>query len=216
MPRPARHSATPGAPSSTVRRWQPASFGGLPPGALSDIEALRQRAQAEGHDAGFRAGAAAAEALAQRLRALVGSTQHAVSLMEERLAGELLDLALEVARQVVRGELHTRRDAVMAVTREALGLLAQDARGVQLVSHPRDAEFLRQQLGVEIARGDWELVEDARIEPGGVRIFSTAGDVDATLGTRWRRALAAFGQDHPWASEDDADAAGDDSGKGRP
>jgi flagellar assembly protein FliH len=188
--------------SSTIRRWELAPLGGRG-GAAAEIEARRKEAEERGFQAGHRAGLAAAQGLAQRLGQLVASSENGLRLMEERLAGELLDLAVELARHVVRAEIAVRREALLPVAREAIALISQDARAVQLVAHPSDAELLRKHLAEEIAESGWRIAEDHRIEPGGLRVLSSAGDIDATLATRWRRVLSALGQDHAWHESGD-------------
>jgi flagellar assembly protein FliH len=181
-----------------VRRWEFAPLAGQGGSAATDFDARRRQATEEGYQAGHRAGMAAAQAIAQRLGELLASSEQALRLMEERLAGELVDLAVDLARHVVRAEITARREAILPVAREALALLAQEARTVQIVVHPSDAQLLNRSLSQDIARGGWQVVEDNRVEPGGVRIVSSTGDVDATLATRWRRVLSALGRDHPW------------------
>jgi len=176
---------------SAVRRWEFESLGGRGVDGVSDLEARRRKAAEDGYQAGFKSGQGTAQAIAKRLDALLAAGANGLHLMEERLAGELLDLAVELARQVVRAEV------------AALALLSQDARAVQIVIHPADAELLRQHLAGDIARAGWRVVEDRRLEPGGVRVLSSTGDVDATLATRWQRALATLGQDHAWHERKD-------------
>ncbi len=180
-----------------MRRWEFAPLAGRS-GAVAELEARRKAAHDSGYQAGYRAGLAAAQGLAQRLGQLVASSENGLRLMEERLAGELLDLAVELARHVVRAEIAVKREALLPVAREAIALVSQDARAVQLLVHPSDAELLRKYLAEEIAESGWRIVEDHRIEPGGLRVLSGSGDVDATLATRWRRVLSALGQDHAW------------------
>jgi len=183
-----------------LREWRPAAFA-QPAAAAGDMEARRREAEQAGYAAGRAAGMAAARADAARLAALLASAERALHLFEERLAGVLLDLAVDIARKVIQGELAMRREALLPVAREALALIAQDARAVQIHVHPTDAELLRTHLAEEIERGGWRVLDDPRIEPGGLRIVSSTGEVDATLATRWRRVLAALGQDHAWRDE---------------
>ena len=183
---------------SAVRRWEFESLGGRGVDAAADLEARRRKASEDGYQAGLKSGQSAAQGIAKRLDALLAAGANGLHLMEERLAGELLDLAVELARQVVRAEVAVKREAILPVVREALALLSQDARAVQIVIHPQDGELLRQHLADDIARGGWRVVEDRRIEPGGVRVLSSTGDVDAPLEMRWQRALATLGQDHAW------------------
>jgi len=193
----------PGSETS-VRRWQFAPFAEAAGRRDADeaLEAVHRRAFEDGHAAGLRVGRAAAEAQAKRLAEMVASAEAALRLAEERVAGELLDLAVELARQILRAELSLRRDAVLPVVRDALAQLAKGGE-VRIAAHPADAALLREHLAAELARHGWTVLEDARIEPGGVRITTSAGDLDATLATRWRRVLSAIGQDHEWARADE-------------
>jgi len=184
--------------AGVARLWNPAPLAPARGSAEAELEARRRRAVEEGYQTGYRAGQAAVKATSQRLEEMLASVGGSIELIEERLAGELLDFALELARHVVRAELKANREAIMPVAQEALAALSEEARGLQLLAHPTDADLLRTHLADEIARGGWRIVEDHRIQAGGLRVLSTAGDVDATLGTRWRRALAALGRDEEW------------------
>ncbi len=184
--------------AGVARLWNPQPLAPARGGAEADLEARRRRAVEEGYQTGYRAGQAAVKATSRRLEEMLASAGSSIGLIEERLAGELLDFALELARHVVRAELKANREAILPVAGEALAALSDEARALQILAHPTDADLLRTHLAEDIARGGWRIVEDHRIQPGGMRVLSTAGDVDATLGTRWRRALATLGRDQEW------------------
>ena len=44
------------------------------------------------------------------------------------------------------------------------------------------------------------VVEDASLLRGGCRIETSAGEIDATLQTRWQKLSAALAQDHEWVA----------------
>ncbi len=179
----------------TARLWSPAPLSASGRAAAVDDETRRRRAIEDGYRTGYSAGLNAAQAAAQRLEEMLASAGASIGLIEERLAGELLDFALVLARHVVRTEIESNPQAIVPIAREALAALSDDARALQILAHPTDADMLRTHLAEEIARGGWRIVEDHRIKPGGMRVLSTAGDVDATLGTRWRRTLSSLGRD---------------------
>ena len=56
---------------------------------------------------------------------------------------------------------------------------------------------LRAHLEQELS-ADWMVVEDASLLRGGCRIETSAGEIDATLQTRWQKLSAALAQDHEW------------------
>ncbi|MBK6980948.1 MAG: hypothetical protein IPH30_05180 [Betaproteobacteria bacterium] len=164
-------------------------------------EASRELAEAEGRQAGFRAGYAEGRAEVQRFCALANALEQSLAGFEDFHAGHLADLALEIARQMLRGEANARREALVGVAREALSALPEGLRRPQIVLHPADVPLIRAQMGDLLERGNWAVVEDHRIEPDSCRIETECGDVDATLATRWKRLAASLGRESGWNDE---------------
>jgi flagellar assembly protein FliH len=169
------------------------------------LEAERQRARVEGYNAGYNAGreagAQAARDAADRLLMTAANAQQSWHDLEQDLSEQVLDLALEVARQVLRHDYQARRDALIEVVQEAMQCVSEGALKPEMRLHPADVELVRGAIGDELQRGNWKLAEDHRIEPGGCRITTTQGEVDATLPTRWRRVIAALGRDTSWTAD---------------
>lgn len=171
------------------------------------LEAERQRARVEGYNAGYNAGreagAQAAADAANRLLMTAANAQQSWHDLEQDLSEQVLDLALEVARQVLRNDYKARRDALIEVVQEAMQCVSEGALKPEMRLHPADVELVRGAIGDELQRGNWKLSEDHRIEPGGCRITTTQGEIDATLPTRWRRVIATLGRDLSWKSDDE-------------
>lgn len=177
-----------------------------PVGAEPDaMQAARSAAREEGYRAGNAEGQRlAAQAAAhelERLRALLARAESNIVNLEHHVAEDMLDLALELARQVLRGELSARRDALLPVVREAMASLAESALQRKLILHPSDVDIVRSHLGDELKLGNWQVVEDHLIEPGGCRVTSLNGEVDATLETRWKRVLQGVRKTHAWHAD---------------
>jgi flagellar assembly protein FliH len=162
--------------------------------------ALREAARAEGHAAGLAAGRAEARHLVdqevQHLRALLATFGDAINSLQDEVGAAALGLALDVARQVLRSELSTNPDALLAGIREALDL--GGSGNAQLMLHPEDAAFVREPLRDLLNAGQWRIVEDASIGRGGCKIVTSSGSIDATMATRWRRVVAALGSNDAW------------------
>lgn len=164
----------------------------------SDIDRIAAKAKEAGYAAGYREGSAKAAAEAQRLNTLGTEAQKALAHHGETLAAEVLDLALELARQMLRTELKVRRESLIAVVREALDCLPHGTQGAQLMLNPADIEVVRAHVGEELKATGLRIVEDHRIQPGGCKITSAVCEVDATLATRWKRIVATLGLNHNW------------------
>jgi flagellar assembly protein FliH len=154
-----------------------------------------------GYQTGYNAGRAAAEQQLTQLSKLCAATNQTLAVAEQQLAGEILDLAIALARQILRGELTARRDALLPVVREAISALPEASTQRKLLLHPSDVDIVRSHLGEDITLGGWQIVEDHLIEPGGCRIVAANGDVDATLATRWKRVVNSLNRSTAWHDE---------------
>jgi flagellar assembly protein FliH len=171
--------------------------------ALNDAKRAAERA---GFDAGYGEGKALVLGHLARLEALTANMQGAIAQFEQSVADDLVALALDVARQVIRTHVATHPEALVPLVQEALRAVPEGIASGELQINPDDADLIRAQLGGELPVGAWRIVPDAAIARGGCRIVTRQCDVDASLPARWKRALQAMGRDDAW--EGDAAVAG--------
>jgi flagellar assembly protein FliH len=194
-------------------RWELASFDAdAPVAARQETESeaatvdpgellrLREEARQEGYQAGYTAGQAAARVEASRLATAATSLEQALTEFDQQVADELLALATEIARQVVRGEITARPDIVLKVVNEALAELPNLHATIFL--HPDDASLVRSYAGDALAHAGHRVVEDARLTPGDCILESGSSQTDATLATRWRRIVETLGIASAWQNKD--------------
>ena len=146
------------------------------------IKSINQQAYRQGYDAGYAQGSARAADEAARLAQLVETIRQETTGLEQRIAEDLVKLALTLARTLVR---------------EAVAEVPPFSRGTRVRLNPDDAALLGAHLSQELG-GNWNVVEDANILRGGCRIETPTGEIDATLETRWQKLSAALAQDHEW------------------
>lgn len=186
-----------------------------PPAEL--LEEIRQQAYADGFEQGRMAGAqetkAALEAPlkrqmqnhAQQLAALLAKTQTQLSQLEDTLAEQVLALACDLARQVVRRELAQPLEPLKAVVHEALAVAVQDHSPATLKLHPSDWAALKDELESLLEAQRIRVVPDEHLTPGGCWVESPQGAVDGTVEKRWARAVANLGLSTDWHPREDAD-----------
>jgi flagellar assembly protein FliH len=160
-----------------------------PPPSLptaEEIEAIQREAWEEGyragHAEGLAAGQAEIEARAARWQALLNSLTQPLEAAEGELETALLELALALAKQLVRRELKTQPDEIIPVVREALGALPAAAREVVVHLHPEDAALVRDTI--HSPGSAWRIEEDSAISRGGCVVVTPTSRVDATLERR--------------------------------
>jgi flagellar assembly protein FliH len=156
------------------------------------------QAQAEGRAQGHAAGRAEAAAESERLRQLLTQLGAAVADREQRLADEVLDLALVFARQMVGQALSVRRELVLPIVAAALSQLPQASRHIEVRLNPADVALVRSVLPDDHAGPHVTLVPDQAVAPGGCLVDTDQAAVDAAIPTRWRRLLAGLGRTDDW------------------
>ena len=122
---------------------------------------------------------------------------------EQVLAKGVLEMACELARQVLRHELTTNPNALQPVVREALGMLAADSKAALVRLHPLDVDVFSEVLQKEFVNLSLTLLPDPSITRGGCLVESAGTVVDGTVERRWQRAVAGLGLASNWEAEDD-------------
>lgn len=187
-----------------AQRWEPDALGlGLHRSSVEQKETAsaevdRNNAREDGFRAGYAAGESAVRAAVERLARVAAAAEQGLGGQDHLIAEGLLELALSIARQIVRTDIKVKREHVLKVVREAMDCLPQSTTRAQLLVHPSDVDLVRSHVGEELAFGSWPIVEDHRIEPGGCRIISPTCEIDATLATRWKRVVASLGSEQSW------------------
>ena len=138
------------------------------------------------------------EAIARRADALLAAFTGQLAEVQRAHADEVVALAVEIARSAFGAALRVRGDAVAPAVAAALAAIAEDHARPTIRLHPEDAALLGERLAPLLAARGAQLLADETIAVGGCRVETARASVDATVATRWRRALAAIGRDDEW------------------
>lgn len=122
---------------------------------------------------------------------------------EQDIAKGLLEMACELARQVLRKELSVNPNLLQPVIREALGMLILDNRAAVVRLHPVDADVLAGTVREDFGGLALTLVPDLSVTPGGCLVECAGAVVDGTVERRWQRAVASLGLESRWESDND-------------
>lgn len=160
----------------------------------AQLEEIQRQAHDEGYQAGYAEGA-------QRIAALMNTMEQALQQADQAIAQDLLNVSLEVARQMVQQALKTNPEILLNTIREAISSLPHFNQGAHLVLHPDDAAMVRASMGEQLSHTGWKIFEDALIARGGARVETAHSQIDATLANRWQRIVASIGQDSSWIQE---------------
>lgn len=177
------------------------------------LQAAREAAYAEGYAQGHDAGGQevrealeatvrkTAEETAVRMAQLLHNTREHLTRSEDQISRHILELACDLARQVVRQELVSNTQHLKPLIAEALSQLVEDGLPATVRMHPADYALMKGALQETLASPKPEFVADASLSPGGCLIESASMSVDATIEKRWARAVGNLGLDAAWNPE---------------
>jgi flagellar assembly protein FliH len=183
-------------------------------------DATRQAGHSEGYAEGYAQGHATATLEGQRqineyietqgqdaadhFLGLFRSAQEQIELSQQTLAKGVLELACELARQVLRRELTVNPNALLPVVREALGMLTVDTKMAAVRMNPVDLDVFAEDLQREFTNLQLTLVPDTGVTAGGCLVEAAGTVVDGTVERRWERAVASLGLESTWEGDHDA------------
>ncbi len=168
------------------------------PDSQAELARLREQVRAEAYAEGLAAGRAESEQSCARMKQLVESFGDTLDNLDFRLADMVLELALDIARQVVAGELAAHPERILEIVNLALKQMVESTREARLLLNPEDAALVRPHLEQVLDKARLRIVEDVRIVRGGCLIESPHGDIDATLPARWRQVVQVLGSSRDW------------------
>lgn len=187
--------------------------------ALERDETLRQEGYSQGYAAGYAQAQAQAVLETQRqidefvkrqgqegairLGNLFESAEKGLAEAEQDIAQGVLELACELARQIVRQELAVNPNALQPVVREALDLLITDGKSALIRLHPADVEMLRAPLEAEYPSLTLTILADSSVNRGGCSVEAAGAVVDGRLEKRWKKAVATLGLNLTWSEKSD-------------
>jgi flagellar assembly protein FliH len=184
-------------------------------------DALTQQGYAQGYAEGFVQGQAQlrletqrqisdyvdqqGQEASQRFLALFSDAEAKLMESEQVIAQGVLELACEVARQVIRQELSVNPKVLQPVIREAMNILGAEAKTAVVRLNPADHEVLAEATRLEFAAMSLTLVSDSTLTPGGCLIESSGTVIDGRVEKRWSQVVASLGLSQAWDDGDEQD-----------
>ncbi|MDX1914569.1 MAG: FliH/SctL family protein [Methylophilus sp.] len=166
------------------------------------LDNIRKEAYTKGMQEGFVVGMAKAKEHAQAERAqlaqLIAGFNTALERADEAIAEDILSLAIEIAKSMLKVKLNIDTAAVIPVVVDAIHYLPNVQKPARILVHHEDAHILREYLAEEIASQQWQIIEDSNIERGGCLVETGANQIDATNAVRWKRITEALSKHDDW------------------
>jgi len=154
--------------------------------ATTIAEEARRTAHAEGHTQGTQAADREMSEMLATMRNLVEMARIERHKLIAQAEPELVRLAMGIAERVLHQQIALDRGVVVEMTRSAIARLL-DRESVTVRVNPGDIERMREHRDDMLAKGEiknMRIIEDQRVDRGGVIVETDAGSVDAKISTQ--------------------------------
>lgn len=212
------NSGVPKDQQTAYERWEMSSFAGGRDDVASNTKArsdavnvekaalmfdeMRKKGYTKGMQEGFAVGLAEAKERAQddkqHFLMLMAAFADALEKSDEQIAEDVLSLALDIAKAMIKVKLNVEPSAVLPVVMNAIQYLPHIQKPARILLHHADIQIVREYMADEIVSEQWQLHEDHNIERGGCIVETATNQVDATNAVRWKRISEALSQSNEW------------------
>ena len=132
------------------------------------------------------------------LQQLTEGFQQAIAQHSERTSVDVLNLALDFAKIMIKSHIAIKPDAVLPVIKHAIGLLPSLQKPVRITLHPDDAALIAKEISTCFDSLEFTIMQDPKIDRGGCLIDSEINLVDATNARRWKLLTESLGSSNEW------------------
>lgn len=158
--------------------------------AIAELE--RQTvAQAEqtGQQRGYEAGWDAAHHERVALIQAAESVKNEFAAFKRDLADKVLNLGVSVAKRVLGDTVQMQPQQAGLILRQLVQDMRFEPSQLRLKAHPNTLEVLRAQFGDGAELAGITLIETPEVLTGGFVLQHPEGEIDASMETRWARAM---------------------------
>ena len=161
---------------------------------LQDIELLKKAAADEGYQAGYAEGKQNAEKdVAQVLQCahnIIQSLVEPAKLLDQDVKQQLAQLAIAVAKHIIKAELKRDVDHISQLVEQALTILPESPAKIYIHLNPEDAAAVKNHLPGDSGQQQWMIIEDGAIDASGCKVFTDSSSIDMSLDTQLARIAA--------------------------
>jgi flagellar assembly protein FliH len=139
---------------------------------------------AKGYQEGITKGNSELEPQLQLLKKALSVLSEPFAQLDQEVEQQLTELAITIARQLVRREIKTDPGQIIAIVREAILALPSAAKKTYVYLHPEDLELVKTKLTASEPESFWRLMEDPTLSRGDCKIMTDTSTIDATVERR--------------------------------
>lgn len=185
--------------NDNIKHWETPRLGDAartPQDDARDLEALRKEMQQQGYAEGYNKGLLQAQTETNRRLETLDMVLNALAKPYEDINGQALDtiakLSGKIARCLVKRELRTEPETIIALVRDTVSILNSSAEKLNVFLNPDDAQLIQNITRTSSEKSRWKLIDDPLIPRGDCRVTSRDATVDGSLQARINTIITQF------------------------
>ena len=136
-------------------------------------------------DQGYKEGLANAQAKWNTqlsfIKNLAEAIEHPLNDMDQIIQEKTTELAISVAKQVIRRELTLDSGQIVSVVKQAVELIPKDAQELKIYINPGDDRYVKESFSNEEKLSKYSIIHDSTISLGGCKVCTDYSLVDLTI-----------------------------------
>jgi flagellar assembly protein FliH len=185
--------------NDNIKHWETPRLGDTmkgPQEEARDLEVLRKEAYAlgfaEGHDKGMLQAQTETNRRLQTLDMVLNSMAKPFDDINQGTLDTLAKLAGKIARCLVKRELRTEPETIIALVRDTVSILNSSAEKLNVFLNPDDAQLIQNITRTSSEKSRWKIIDDPMIPRGDCRVTSRDATVDGSLMSRINTVITQF------------------------
>jgi flagellar assembly protein FliH len=163
---------------------------GLEQGRLEGLEQGHKEGLEQGEQQGFEAGKAEADALVMRFSSIVEQFEKPLTVLDQEIESELLNLVLALTKAVIINEVKTNPEHILAALRQGINALPIKEQQIKIRVNQEDADLISQFYSQDqLDKNRWQLDVDPVLSSGDCIIDSVRSSVDLSVEERMSQVL---------------------------
>ena len=174
---------------------------GLEQGHAEGLEKGHQ----EGIEAGREEGREAINEAIVRWQQLAEQLVSPIERVDEAAEQQLLNLAVMLAESVLRTEIKSNKESLLAALHESISALPFNTEIAEIHMHPDDIELLKQEYDDEaLAENKWIIKPEPSFELGDLTVATPNSLIDRTVKSRIKQTIDEFVKQANLSTEDES------------
>jgi len=157
-------------------------------GIKDGFEQGEEEGKKQGHQRAFDASLKEIQQQTFHLEQLFKAIESPLSLSNEQVEYELMNLAFSIAKIIIQRELQTTPEIVISLVKKSLDLLPSASKNIKIYLNPLDVAMVKEAFSSneEVHFDDYKIFDSPNLKRGGCIIDTNLSHIDASLDTRIR------------------------------